>query len=86
MLAQLPHASIVGGCGCGCRTVAIDVDRASAAPSPVSGRPVAEAQFDGGYGGLMLFVDAGYITWLEIYTFRDEPAAEWPPPETLDVR
>lgn len=65
-------------CECGCGTIGLDVDRASAARSPVPPRVVpVDAHFntpDGDLAGVILFSDDGWLTELEVYSFGD-PAA-----------
>ncbi len=79
---QLPHATVVGRCECGCATVDLQVDPRWALPAPVSKSPIpAEASVtdDRGreIGGILVFLDRGYLSCLEIYSAAD-PITAWP--------
>ncbi|WP_433553480.1 hypothetical protein ACQP08_09670 [Micromonospora zamorensis] len=88
LLAQLSHAIVDGGCLCGCVTINLSVDRAGAAPAPViSVAPVSADISDGDtYVGVVLLVDSGFLSCLEVYsvgeTVRRLPPADaiWPRP------
>lgn len=82
-MRQLPHTTPGKGCPCGCATVDLEVDRTAAAPADVRGDTVLEAGCPG--GGVLLFVQDGYLALLEIYSFLDAPLTTWPPPELLTV-
>lgn len=85
--AQVPHARVVGYCPCGCATVKLAVNPQMAAPADVTSRvPGNELRvFDEGgteAGGVILFVDDGYLSQLEIHTWFD-PICPFPPSELL---
>jgi hypothetical protein len=80
--SQLPHATVVGRCECGCATVDLHVDPQGAPPAPASKSPIpAEARVTddrgGEIGGILVFLDHGYLSSLEIYSAAD-PIAAWP--------
>jgi hypothetical protein len=89
--AQLPHARVVGRCDCGCATVDLSVDRSRAKPATlVRGRPIpSEAVVLGDnaepIGGVIVFLDDGYLSMLEVYAFGNSPIQEWPPLDRLEV-
>jgi hypothetical protein len=87
LLAQLPHTSVVRRCGCGCATVDLHVDRAAVAPATVGENPVAEASFavdDANVsGGVLLFAEDGYLSYLEVYSVQDKPITRFPEPRLL---
>jgi hypothetical protein len=80
--AQVPHASVVGRCTCGCATVDLAVDKERCKPASSYGRPIlSEAQVvvddDEPLGGVIVFLDDGYLSALEIYSSGD-PIPNWP--------
>jgi hypothetical protein len=78
--AQVDHARASGRCPCGCATVDLAVDRTAAPPAQVSERMVADAMSRDGEYGLLLFVDDGYLSSVEIYGNVADPPPEFPPP------
>jgi len=87
--AQLPFASVDGGCRCGCATITLTVDRASAVAAPVGcTTPVsADIRAEGLDAGIVLLVDGdGFLTCLEVYSIGDEPVRRWPPIDTIHPR
>lgn len=73
---QASHVEAKSGCACGCGTIDFVLDGApvprSNAPSPV---PVEGRVVDAGgaeVGGLILFLEAGMLQSLEIYSY-DQP-------------
>lgn len=81
---QVQHATVVGTCDCGCPTVDLvvpsEIPRSSVeAPNrlaPVEGRvrPIAdEPQAD-----IILFVDDGCLSCLELVSYDDPAPTEWP--------
>ena len=82
LFEQVDSARVEWYCGCGCATVNVRVDRAAASarktyrPIPngadvvdVDGEPI---------GGVIVFVDEGYLSSLEIFWY-DEPISPFPP-------
>jgi len=84
LLAQLRHTTVDGGCHCGCATVNLSVDRAGAAPAPViSAAPVSADISDGDtYTGVVLLVNSGFLSCLEVYSIG-EPVRRLPPPHAI---
>ncbi|WP_307812986.1 hypothetical protein [Micromonospora coerulea] len=87
LLAQLRHAAVEGGCGCGCATINLSVDQSSATPAPViSPAPVSADISDGDtYAGVVLLVDGGFLSCLEVYSIG-EPVRDLPPPHAITPR
>jgi hypothetical protein len=89
--AQVPEACAVGLCGCGCPSVEIEVPP-SIAPSPVQTRSRL-APFEGRVspladeppGDIILFVDDGYLSYLEYVSYVDLAPTEWPPLSRVSV-
>ena len=81
---QAESAVVTGKCPCGCATIDLAVD-ASAAPAHVERNvPVeslsreADPPFE-----ILLFVENGRLSSLEIVTYADEPIRSFPPPAAL---
>ena len=74
---QLRGAQAASGCECVCPTISIEVDRALAAAVSYSGKPVATADYAG--GSVMVWIEGGWLSHLEIYWFSDEAPTEFPP-------
>ena len=75
---QIEHAKAQLGCGCGCGTISLAVnrdlaDRAAASQNRVHSEALVVDDHDNFIGGLLLFIDDGYIDSLEVYTFTDDP-------------
>ncbi|MEU7002993.1 hypothetical protein [Nonomuraea sp. NPDC046570] len=83
--AQVPSAVVTGHCGCGCATVNL---RPGTGPralnSPVQDGVLISAYTRGRGDGVLLFVEDGHLSCLEIYATEDEPAP-LPHPEDLIV-
>ena len=73
---QLEAACATNKCVCGCPTIAMAVDASSARPTSYSGKPVATADYDG--GGIMVWVEGGWLSRLEIYWWSDSAPTEFP--------
>src|SRR6266496_5912516 len=81
---QASTASVIGRCPCGCATIDLQVDRSSGAavslPSPASGTwarsnpTVPDSFFE-----LILFLDAGWLSSLEIVYYGQTVPTEFPP-------
>ena len=85
---QAPSARVVGKCSCGCASVELDVDKELCPPSP-AGRPIpAQAtvlDLSGNpVGGVIVFLKAGYLSYLEMYSF-DKPIEVFPPLDRLQT-
>jgi hypothetical protein len=79
LLAQAEVAEARQGCDCGCGTIDLQVDRDSASSVALNGSLApgeAEVLSETGAseGGLIVFVQDGYLSCLEIYSYG-EPAA-----------
>jgi hypothetical protein len=79
---QRAHARVVGRCQCGCATVDLAVDVSSAPPAqgvpspiPAEAEVVGEGEQPG--GGVIVFLEDGYLSGLEIYSYS-EPIRAWP--------
>jgi hypothetical protein len=83
---QLDAAVATDRCTCGCPSIGIAVDAALARPTTYSGRPVAEVPWKD--GAIMVWIDDGWLSNLEIYGWLgvedgDEPPDEFPDPSDL---
>jgi hypothetical protein len=89
LVAQVDVARVDSCCSCGCATVGFIVDE-SAPSAGRTYRPIPnEASVldaDGeSIGGIILFVDNGYLSTLEIYCFGDETIDRFPPLDRLQL-
>jgi len=81
---QVPYAQVVGGCDCGCATVDFEVAPEAPRASPdLRGRvlPVTGyvgADIDQPGAGIIVFVDEGFLSRLEIYSMAEPAPHEWP--------
>jgi hypothetical protein len=86
LVAQFRSARVVGYCGCGCATVHLAVDGDSPRAQQTRGPIPAEATVldaDGEpIGGVLVFLDEGRLSLLEIYS-HDDPISPFPPREQL---
>ncbi|MEU5781398.1 hypothetical protein [Micromonospora lupini] len=84
LLTQLRHTAVDGGCDCGCVTINLCVDRSRATPAPViSAAPVSADISDGDiYAGVVLLVDGGFLSCLEVYSIG-EPVRNLPPAHAI---
>ncbi|MBG0827008.1 hypothetical protein HS041_04425 [Planomonospora sp. ID67723] len=83
--AQVSSAVVVGRCGCGCATV--DLRPGSEPPAleaPVQDGVLVSAHTRTRGDGVLLFVEDGHLSYLEVYATEDEPAP-LPHPEDLTV-
>ncbi|MFJ7249762.1 hypothetical protein ACIQWA_34710 [Kitasatospora sp. NPDC098652] len=86
--AQIPHLRVTGGCKCPCPSLDLALADPTAAPAaPVTDTPAAEATVvdaDGTpIGGVMVFVTEGRLSYLEVYSWADEPITRLPSPDRL---
>jgi hypothetical protein len=81
--AQLDAAVAVNPCECGCPSIGISVDRERARPTSYSGRPVAETPWE--YGAIMVWIDDGCLSNLEIYGWDETPPEDWPDPSAFET-
>jgi hypothetical protein len=81
---QVDHTRVIGRCPCGCATIMLAVDRAASPTAAVSSRTPIDAMSLNNQYGLMLFVDDGYMSSVEIYGMAAaKPPAEFPPPSAF---
>ncbi len=85
---QASTVTAVGRCFCGCATIDLGVDRLHASPAVDLCSPVTEASTehareypDPNYCELILFLDDGWLSSLEIVFYTDDPVREFPPPD-----
>ncbi|WP_354697230.1 hypothetical protein [Paraconexibacter sp. AEG42_29] len=76
LAAQLDAATVVNECECVCPTVSIAIDASSAEHVSYSARPVATADYDG--GSVMVWIEDGWLSHLEIYWWSDRAPTEFP--------
>ena len=76
LAGQLQAASVVSECECVCPTVSFAVDGSLAKPVSYSAKPVATADYDG--GSVMVWVEDGWLSHLEIYWWSDEAPTAFP--------
>ena len=79
---QLDVAVATGKCECGCPTISIAVDDTRALPTSYSGQPVATADYDG--GSVMVWIEDGWLSHLEIYRWSDEVPTAFPALDRLE--
>jgi hypothetical protein len=88
LVVQVESARVDSYCGCGCATVGLTVD--PAAPSVhLTYRPIPnDADVVDGegelLGGVIVFVDDGYLSLLEVYWYED-PISPFPPLDRLQI-
>jgi hypothetical protein len=88
---QARHAMVVGRCDCGCPTVELRVPlETPASPAgtrnrlaPVEGRVTSEAGEP--VGNILVFVDDGRLSCLELVWYTNEPPKAWPPSAQIRV-
>ena len=73
---QLEAAQVTSECACVCPTISMAVDASRADPVSYSGKPIATADYDG--GSVMIRVEDGWLSHLEIYWWSDEAPIEFP--------
>jgi hypothetical protein len=89
LVTQARTAQVDSYCGCGCATVGLEVDRTT--PPAVNARspiPNGAGVFDADgeeVGGIIVFLDDGYLCNLEIYSW-DDPIAPFPALHRLSLR
>ncbi|WP_329427016.1 hypothetical protein OG339_42845 [Streptosporangium sp. NBC_01495] len=83
--AQVPSAIVAERCGCGCATVDLRAGtKPRALASPVQNGVLISASVRGRDDGVLLFVENGHLSYLEVYSVDDEPAS-LPQPEDVTV-
>jgi len=89
LVLQVESATVIGYCPCPCATIALDVDRTVARGPYFPDRtiPTSATVLDTAgeiIGGIIVFVDDGYLSALEIYDYG-EPISPLPPLERLEL-
>jgi hypothetical protein len=83
---QARNILVSKGCGCGCGTINLRPQDQDAPRSPSSGPAELEGRVLGAngedIGGLLLFLDDGLLSSLEIYSY-DEPLPLPEPPQVI---
>ena len=87
---QAATAEVVGRCPCGCATINLRVDRAITPVSSIRTSPVIHAATP--YSDdtaklyeLILFLDHGWLSSVEIVYYGDTPPTEFPLPSAFDA-
>lgn len=73
---QLEASHATSKCACVCPTISMAVDTTRARPVSYSAKPVATADYDG--GSIMIWIEDGWLSHLEIYWWSDEAPTEFP--------
>lgn len=89
LLTQVDAARVDRYCSCGCATVSLTIDPSAQAAGKTY-RPIPnEAHvIDANgeiIGGVIAFVDHGYLSSLEIYSFDGPPITPFPPLDRLEL-
>ena len=86
LVAQADSALVNSYCGCGCATVGLEVDRTTPhafdVPSPISNSAYVSDSDGEPIGGIVVVVDDGYLSSLEIYWYEN-PISPFPPIDRL---
>ena len=86
---QAEVAVVEDMCPCGCATIDLAVDRERARPAPGLHSAVVNAwtpQFDPSKGPheLILFLEHGWLSSLEVVYYTNDPPTEFPPIDRFD--
>jgi hypothetical protein len=89
LVAQVESATVVGYCPCPCATIDLEVDRSLPRGPYLPDRviPTEASVLDAAgetIGGIIVFVDEGYLSSLEIFDYG-EPISPLPPLERLEL-
>jgi hypothetical protein len=87
--AQLPFVRVVGRCTCGCATVDLEVGHEGSAPavrchSPLPSEAQVRDMAGETAGGILIFLEDGWLASLEIYAYGD-PITAWPADDRLSL-
>lgn len=88
LVAQVDAARVASYCGCGCASVGLSAPSVPAADLPASPLPNRAEVLDSDgepVGGVLVLVEDGYLSLLEVYAY-DDCISPFPPPERLDFR
>ena len=89
--SQVPYVQVVGRCDCGCATVNLEVaPEAPRATPDVRGRVLPVTGYVGSdidvpKSGIIVFVNDGYLSSLEIYSMAEPAPHEWPDLHEIQV-
>lgn len=87
LLAQLPSARVRGGLATFLDLEVPDMaPRASCANGPLPVRAFVIGECGETIGEILIWVENGYLSGLELAWFTDEPPAEWPTPEQVQPK
>ena len=84
--AQAASVVVTGRCACGCASIDLDVEHtlqhtlpglAAGTPSPVPVQPQIVGDDGQPVGGVLLFLEDGWLSYLEVYSYR-EPIPRFP--------
>ena len=90
---QRMSAVVTGMCGCGCASIDLAVDRQRADAAGLCSQPlsadltneaIAKLPEPNEYFGLLLFLDEGWLSLLEIWWIQ-KPPAKFPPPSAFEM-
>ena len=89
---QRARAVVTGMCTCGCASVNLDVDREHSRPADICGQPIsadlnasqADLTNPNEHYGLMVFLDEGWLSLLEIW-WIENPPKQFPPTSWFDT-
>lgn len=86
--AQAASAVATGRCACGCASIHLDVEHtpglAARTPSPVPAQPQIVGDDGQPVGGVLLFLQDGWLSYLEAYSY-DQPIPRFPSTDRLDL-
>ena len=89
--SQVPCVQVVGRCDCGCATVSLEVSpEAPRAIPDVRGRVLPVTGYvgpniDEPKAGIIVFVDEGFLSSLEIYSIAEPAPHKWPDLHEIQV-
>ena len=90
---QRKSAVVTGMCGCGCASIDLAVDRQGTDPADLCSQPLSADLTNEAMAkwpepneafGLLLFLDEGWLSLLEIWWIQ-KPPAEFPPPSAFTL-
>jgi hypothetical protein len=84
--AQAASVVATGRCTCGCASIHLDVEHtpglAARTPSPVPVQPQTMGDEGQPVGGVLLFLEDGWLSYLEVYSYH-EPIPRFPSTDRL---
>jgi hypothetical protein len=89
LLDQVSTAQVIGRCGCGCATVELEdgpTPASDSIPQPIPTEATILDESGDGIGGMLLFVNDGRLSELEVYSFGEHPIRTMPPVDRLSIR